>query len=87
MLGGFQFLFSLALIGVDADSSSVLRTFKLDLAIDQRIDGVVVADANTCSWVELGAALSNDDVTWLDDFAAVLLDAKALCIGISTVFG
>ena len=48
---------------------------------------MIVAHANADALVELGAALSDDDVSWLDDFAAILLHAEDLRFGISTVTG
>jgi hypothetical protein len=70
---------------VDSDSSLVLRTFKLDLAIDEREDGEVPTDSDTRTWVELGAALSDDDRARLHDFAAVLLNSASLAVAIATV--
>lgn len=78
---------NLRFVGVDADASLAFGTFKLDLAGDQGIDSVVSTDANVDARVELGAALPNDNVPGLNDLAAILLDAKHLWLGISTVTG
>ena len=70
---------------VDSDSSLVLRAFELDLTVDECEDGEVSTDSHARTWVELGAALSDDDCAWLDDFAAVLLNAASLTVTIATV--
>lgn len=73
------------LVCVNRDASLVLRTFELDLAVDQGIDRVVSADSHIRSRVELRTALSNDDRAWLDDFAAKLLHTESLRITVATV--
>src|SRR4029079_6967690 len=46
------------------------------LAVDQREERVVAADADVRASVELGAALANDDRAGRDDLAAEHLDAE-----------
>lgn len=72
-------------MSVDCDASLILWPLELDLAIDQGIDRVVSSNTNVWSWVELRAALSNDDRSWLHDFSAVLLNTKSLGITVATV--
>src|SRR5690606_41050534 len=46
---------------------------------------MVLAHADVDARVPLGTALTNEDVAWNDGFAAELLHAKALRLGIATV--
>lgn len=50
--------------GDDADGTTLLRALdrELHLAVDEREQGVVTAEANAATRVELGAALTHDDV-------------------------
>ena len=67
--------------GDDRDLESLLvLVLELHDAIDERVDGVVGADADVASRVPLGAALANDDVARGNELAAVLLDAAVLRI-------
>lgn len=51
---------------------------KVDIALNTRVDGVVLAHEYIVTGVPLGATLANDDVSGDDFFAAELFDAKAL---------
>ena len=51
------------------------------MAVDQREQRVVLADADVHTGVELGAALANDDGTCGDQLTAVGLDAQHLGLG------
>jgi hypothetical protein len=75
------------LVSIHRDAAAILRTFKLHLAVDQRIERMIVAHTDADARIELGAALSNEDVARLDHFAAVLLDSEALRVRIATVTG
>jgi len=55
------------------------------MAVDQREQRVVLADADIQARMNGGAALANDDAAGADHFAAVDLHAKALCLGVATV--
>src|SRR6185312_9134006 len=50
--------------GDDADGTTLLRALhrELHLAVDQREQGVVTAEADAGARMELGAALTHDDV-------------------------
>src|SRR5690606_32660291 len=73
--------------GDDVDGAAALRTLgrELDLAIDQREQRVVAAQADARTRVELGAALTDDDVAGLDGLATVHLDAEVLRVGVAAV--
>src|SRR5690606_40858838 len=61
--------------------------FELDHAVHFREQGVVLADANAVAGVELGTALTHDDVAGLDDLAAIQLHAKAFTFRVAAVAG
>src|SRR5690348_10323720 len=71
----------------DADGAALLRALgrELDLAVDQREQGVVAAEADAHARVELRAALANDDVARVDGLAAVQLHAQELRVGVAAV--
>ena len=47
--------------------------------------GVVAATADVDAGVEVGAALTDEDLAGLDDLAAEPLDAEPLGVGVATV--
>lgn len=67
------------------DIDSAAFTIKHDVSVNQCVKRVIVALTNTRSCMEFGADLTDDDVSCSDDFAAKLLDATALGVGVSTV--
>src|SRR5690348_17009150 len=71
----------------DVDETAVLVAAdgELDGAIDQREQRVVATQAHTRARVELGAALTHDDVAGFDGLAAVDLDAEVFRVRIATV--
>src|SRR5690606_31784611 len=58
---------------------------ELNLAVDQREQGVVLADADVGAGVETGAALAHDDRASRDLLAAKNLDAQSLRFRVATV--
>ena len=59
--------------------------FEADMAIHQRIQRVVAANANARTRMELRSTLANDDVAGHDGLAAITLHTEILWIGIATV--
>jgi hypothetical protein len=53
---------------------------ELDSAGSESEQSVVLALANVCAWVEVGAALANEDLACVYNLACVALDAEALCV-------
>lgn len=49
------------------------------------VDGIVFADAHTCSWVNFGTSLTNNDVASRNFSTVGSLNAQALCLRIATV--
>src|SRR5437868_9855259 len=71
----------------DDDRRAVLRALdgEADMAVDQREQRVVLADADIHAGVEPRAALADDDRTGGDQFTAVSLDAQHLGLGVAAV--
>ena len=71
----------------DDDRRAVACTLggEADMAIDQREQRVVLADADVHAGVKLRAALTDDDRTSGDQFTAVSLDAQHLGLGVAAV--
>lgn len=69
-----------------ATAESALH-FELDHAFDFSEEGVVFAHAHAETGMELGAALTNDDVAGLDDLTTIHFHAKAFTFGIAAVTG
>src|SRR5271157_1126121 len=58
---------------------------ELNLAVDQREDGVIAPEADILSRLPLGATLAEDDVARNNHLAAVLLDAEPPAFGVAAV--
>jgi hypothetical protein len=56
-----------------------------DVAINQREDRVIRANANILAGVEFGSTLANDDVARYDQLAAKFLDTETPASGVATV--
>src|SRR5699024_11334782 len=50
-------------------------------------DLVIAAATNVHTWVELGAALTDEDLARLDLLATEALNTETLCLGVATVTG
>ena len=78
----------LLLCSVDADLSLIFCfVFEDYLAIDLGKDSVITSETDIVAGVELSAALSNDDSSGADLFAAKFLDAQHLRLAVSAVSG
>ena len=53
---------------------------KLDDTFDQREQRIVGGPFDVSAWMDLRAALANDDAARPNDLAAVHLDAQPLCV-------
>src|SRR6476469_6245166 len=71
----------------DVDDATTPAGAELDVARDEREQGVVTAAADAGARVEVGAALAHDDLTGVDQLAAVALHAEALGVRVATVLG
>lgn len=71
----------------DADDPAAALHAELDGAVRSGEQGVVAAAANVVAGVELGATLTNEDLTCADDLTAVTLHAEALGVGVAAVTG
>ena len=70
---------------VDGYASLGGWAFERYLSRNEGEEGEVSSDTYAGTWVELIAALSNDDLTGLNDLAAISLDASVLRLGVSSV--
>ena len=57
------------------------------MAVTLREQRVVLAATDVLAGMELRATLAHDDVASLYVLASKLLDAKSLCVGVTTVTG
>src|SRR5690606_30701780 len=73
--------------GDDAHRATLLRTLdrELDLAVDEREQGVVAAEADAHARIELGAALADVEVAGFDRLATIDLHAEVLRVGVAAV--
>ena len=73
-------------LGIGADMHATLHAAsKLEGAVAQREQGVVLASADVLAGMELGAALTNDDVAGANMLTAEHLHAESLCVRVATV--
>ena len=59
----------------------------VNAAIDQSEQGVIAADADALTRMDVGAALTDQDVAGQNKLTVAALDAEALGLGITTVLG
>src|SRR5690349_8144970 len=71
----------------DVDDLAAALGAELDRARRQGEQGVVATAADVGAGVEVGAALTHDDLAGLDDLAAEALDAEVLRVRVATVAG
>ena len=63
------------------------HALKVNAAIDQSEQGVIAADADALTRMDMGAALTDQDVAGQNELTVAALDAEALGLGITTVLG
>ena len=68
-----------------AIAAAELALGKRNAAVDQREQGVILADADVRAGIEVGAALTHENVAGNALLAAELLDAKATAGRVTTV--
>lgn len=73
------------LVGVDADPAALLGALELHLAIDDGENREVTPQADADTRMKFRAALAYENVSGSDNFAAVLLHAAKLRLGVATV--
>ena len=76
------------LVGVNADLLLILvLALELDLAVDERKQGVILADTDIVAGMDSGAALSDNDIAGNDGLTVSLLYAKTLRLTVAAVLG
>ena len=63
------------------------HALEVNAAIDQSEQGVIAADANALTRMDVGAALTDQDVAGQNELTVAALDAEALGLGITAVLG
>ena len=63
------------------------HALEVNAAIDQSEQGVIAADADALTRMDVGAALTDQDVAGQNKLTVAALDAEALGLGITTVLG
>jgi hypothetical protein len=72
------------------DSAALAVTanaLEMNAAINQSVQGVIAADADALTRMDVGAALTDQDVAGQNKLTVAALDAEALGLGITTVLG
>src|SRR5699024_11747679 len=69
----------------DVHGATVALDSELNCTCFKSEQGVVAAATNVLTWVELGTALTHDDLAGLNLLTTETLDAEALCLRIATV--
>ena len=73
---------------VNADSLAVTGdVFKFNLTVDESEQGIVLTDTYVIAGMDMGSALSDDDVAGNDGLTVCLLHAKAFGLTVSAVLG
>ena len=77
-----------ALVSVYANLLLVLGLcLKLDLTVDQSIDGMILTETNIVAGPDGSATLSDDDVAGDNGLTVCLLDTKSLGLTVAAVLG
>ena len=72
------------------DSAALAVTanaLEMNAAINQSVQGVIAADADALTRMDVGAALTDQNVAGQNKLTVAALDAEALGLGITTVLG
>jgi len=69
----------------DVDDTASASRAELDIAGGQGEQRVVATATDVGAWVEVRAALANDDLTGVDELTAEALDAEALGVAVAAV--
>ena len=57
----------------------------LDVAVDEREQSIDAALSDVCAWMELGPALTNENVAGENELTVRALYAQSLCVRVSAV--
>ena len=76
------------LLSVNGALTAILAlALELDGTVNQSKQGVVLADANVDTGMDVGASLANQNVASQNELTVSTLDAQALSLGITAVLG
>ena len=76
------------LLSVDKALTAILAlALELDGTVNQSEQGVILADTNVDTGMDVGTSLANQNVAGQNKLPVSTLDAQALCLGITAVLG
>jgi len=78
--------FALLFYGIDRALFAVsAHTFETHSAVHGGVQGIVAADTYVSAGMDVGASLTDKDVAGQNELTIGTLNAKALCLGVTTV--
>ena len=81
-------LYSRLLLSVNGALTAILTlALELDGTVDQSEQGVILADADIDTGMDVGASLADQDVAGQNELTVSTLDAQALGLGVTAVLG
>ena len=76
------------LLSVNGALTAILAlALELDGTVNQSEQGVILADTNVDTGMDVGASLANQNVAGQNELTVCTLDAQALSLGITAVLG
>ena len=76
------------LLSVNGALTTILAlALETDSAVNQSEQGVVAADTDIDTGMDVGASLANQNVAGQNELTVSALDAQALCLGVTAVLG
>jgi hypothetical protein len=76
------------LLSVNGALTAILAlALELDGTVNQSEQGVILADTNVDTGMDVGASLANQNVASQNKLTVCTLDAQALCLGVTAVLG
>ena len=76
------------LLSVNGALTAILTlALELDGTVNQSKQGVILADTNVDTGMDVGASLANQDIASQNELTVCTLDAQALSLGVTAVLG
>ena len=83
-----QLFYSQLLLSVNGALTAILAlALELDGTVNQSEQGVILADTNVDTGMDVGASLANQDVAGQNELTVSTLHAQALGLGVTAVLG
>ena len=88
MQQSFRLFYAGLLLSVNRALPAILtHTLKTDSAVDQSEQGVILADTDVGTGMDVGSSLANQNVAGQNELTVGTLDAQPLGLGVTTVLG